>query len=126
MQFTANFFLLAVALAYGGTTTSALPVGESSLAARSAEYEDFNARGVHTPAPDPESKQEATLTKEAGGLSEEAGGLKMQAGGLKMEAEGLKQKEQGSKHKSAPGVKKQGGRHQANKGGATKSTRAKT
>jgi hypothetical protein len=46
MQLTFKFVLIAVALAYGGTTVSALPVGESSLAARSAEYEDFEAREV--------------------------------------------------------------------------------
>jgi hypothetical protein len=46
MQLTSNFLLLAVALAYGSTAISALRVGHSSLAARSGDYEDFNAREV--------------------------------------------------------------------------------
>ena len=46
MQFTSKFILLAIALAYGSTAVSALPVGESSVAARSAEYEDLNVRDV--------------------------------------------------------------------------------
>ena len=46
MQLTFKFLLLAIALAYGGTTISALPVGDSSLEARSADYQDFNAREV--------------------------------------------------------------------------------
>ena len=39
MRFTSKCILLAIALAYGGTAVSAAPVGKSSLAARSAEYE---------------------------------------------------------------------------------------
>lgn len=48
MQFTSKCILLAIALAYGSTAVSAAPVGDSSLAARSAEYEveDFNARDI--------------------------------------------------------------------------------
>ena len=46
MQLTLKFLLLVVALAYGGTTVSAFPIGHSSLEARSADYEDFNAREV--------------------------------------------------------------------------------
>ena len=48
MQFTSKCILLAIALAYGSTVVSAAPVGESSLAARSPEYEleDLNAREI--------------------------------------------------------------------------------
>ena len=48
MQFTSKCILLAIALAYGSTAVLAAPVGESSLAARSAEYEleDLNAREI--------------------------------------------------------------------------------
>jgi len=46
MQFTSKFILLAIALAYGGTAVSAVPVRESSIAARSLEYEDLNAREI--------------------------------------------------------------------------------
>jgi hypothetical protein len=46
MQFTSKFILLAIALAYGGTAVSAVPVRESSVAARSAEYEDLDAREI--------------------------------------------------------------------------------
>jgi hypothetical protein len=48
MQFTSKFILLAIALAYGRTAVSALPIGESSesVAVRSAEYEDINAREI--------------------------------------------------------------------------------
>ena len=46
MQFTSKFILLAIALAYGGTAVSAAPVRESSVAARSAEYEDLDAREI--------------------------------------------------------------------------------
>jgi len=44
MQFTSKFILLAIALAYGTTAVSALPIRESSVAARSVEYEDLNTR----------------------------------------------------------------------------------
>jgi len=46
MQFTSKFILLAIALAYGGTAVSAAPVRGSSVAARSAEYEDIDAREI--------------------------------------------------------------------------------
>ena len=48
MQFTSKWILLAVALAYGSIAVSAAPlaVGESSVAARSDEYEDINAREI--------------------------------------------------------------------------------
>ena len=46
MQVTSKFILLAIALAYGSTAVSAVSVEESSVAARSAEYEDLNAREV--------------------------------------------------------------------------------
>jgi len=38
--------LIAIALAYGGTAVSAVPVREFSVAARSTEYEDLNAREI--------------------------------------------------------------------------------
>lgn len=44
MQLTSKFILLAMALAYGSTAVSAVPVRESSVAARSIEYEDLDAR----------------------------------------------------------------------------------
>jgi len=46
MQLTSKFILIAIALAYGGTAVSAVPVREFSVAARSAEYEDLNAREI--------------------------------------------------------------------------------
>jgi len=46
MQFTSKFILLAIALAYGSTAVSAAPVGESSVAARSVEYDDLDAREI--------------------------------------------------------------------------------
>jgi len=46
MQFTSKFILLAIALAYGSNAVSAVPIRESSVAARSAEYEDLNAREI--------------------------------------------------------------------------------
>jgi hypothetical protein len=46
MQLTTKFILLAMALAYGGTAVTAAPVRESSVAARSAEYEDLDAREI--------------------------------------------------------------------------------
>jgi hypothetical protein len=46
MQLTSKFILLAIAFAYGGTAVLAVPVGESSLVARSAAYEDINAREI--------------------------------------------------------------------------------
>ena len=46
MQLTSKFILLAVALAYGGTAVTAVPVRESSIAARSVEYEDLDAREI--------------------------------------------------------------------------------
>jgi len=47
MQFTSKFLLLAIALAYGNTVVSAVPISrESSVAARSAKYEDLNAREI--------------------------------------------------------------------------------
>jgi hypothetical protein len=46
MQLTSKSILIALALAYGGTAVSAVPAGESSVAARSAEYEDLNAREI--------------------------------------------------------------------------------
>lgn len=46
MQFTSKFILLAIALAYGSTAVSAVPIRESSVAARSAEYEDLDAREI--------------------------------------------------------------------------------
>jgi len=46
MQFTSKFILLAIALAYGSTVVSAVPIGESSVVARSAEHEDLNAREI--------------------------------------------------------------------------------
>jgi len=46
MQFTSKFILLAIALAYGSTAVSSAPVRESSVAARSAEYEDLEAREI--------------------------------------------------------------------------------
>jgi hypothetical protein len=48
MQFTSKFILLAIALVYGSAAASALPIDESSesVAARSAEYEDINAREI--------------------------------------------------------------------------------
>jgi hypothetical protein len=50
MQLTSKFILLAVALAYGGTTISAFPIEESSLAAREVDdvelfTRDFNSYG---------------------------------------------------------------------------------
>ena len=62
MQFTSKFILLAIALAYGGTAVSAVPVRESSLAAR--EIDDMElfvrdpfslfgfARGTTSPVTD--------------------------------------------------------------------------
>jgi len=44
MQLTSKFILIAVALAYGGTAVSAVPVREFSVAARSTEY--LNAREI--------------------------------------------------------------------------------
>ena len=41
MQLIFKFLLLAIALAYGGTTILALPVGYSSLEARSVEHGDI-------------------------------------------------------------------------------------
>jgi len=46
MQLTSKFILIAIALAYGGTAVSAVPVREFSVAARSTEYEDLNAREI--------------------------------------------------------------------------------
>jgi len=46
MQLTSKLILLALALAYGGTAVSAGTIRESSLAARSAEYEDLSAREI--------------------------------------------------------------------------------
>jgi len=46
MQLTSKFILLALALAYGGTAVTAIPVRESSIAARSVEYEDLDAREI--------------------------------------------------------------------------------
>jgi hypothetical protein len=46
MQFTSKFILLAIALAYGNIVVSAVPIRESSVAARSAKYEDLNAREI--------------------------------------------------------------------------------
>jgi len=46
MQLTTKFILLAMALVYGGTAVTAAPVRESSVAARSAEYEDLDAREI--------------------------------------------------------------------------------
>jgi len=47
MQLTSKFILLALALAYGGTAVSAVPFGESSsVAARSADFEDLDAREI--------------------------------------------------------------------------------
>jgi len=46
MQFTSKFILLVLALAYGGSAVSAVPVRESSIAARSAEYEELSAREI--------------------------------------------------------------------------------
>jgi hypothetical protein len=46
VSLTLKFILLAIAFAYGAIVVSAAPVRESSLVARSAAYEDFNARGI--------------------------------------------------------------------------------
>jgi hypothetical protein len=48
MQFTFKFILLAIALVYGGTAVSAIPVPvrESTVAARSVAYDDLNTRDV--------------------------------------------------------------------------------
>jgi hypothetical protein len=46
MQLTPKFILLAIAFAYGGTAVSAVPVRESSVVARSAAYDDLNARVI--------------------------------------------------------------------------------
>lgn len=46
MQLTSKFILLALALAYGGTAVSAIQARESSVEARSFEYEDLNAREI--------------------------------------------------------------------------------
>jgi len=46
MQFTSKSILLVLALAYGGSAVSAVPIRESSIAARSAEYEELSAREI--------------------------------------------------------------------------------
>jgi len=46
MQLTSKLIFLTVALVYGSTAVSALPVKEFSITARSVEYKDFNAREV--------------------------------------------------------------------------------
>ena len=46
MQLTPKFILIAIAFAYGGTAVSAVPARESSVMARSAEYEDLGAREI--------------------------------------------------------------------------------
>ena len=46
MQFTSKFIFLVLALAYGGSAVTAVPVRQSSIAARSAEYEELSAREI--------------------------------------------------------------------------------